>query len=138
LRIGYLLWAVFVHEGYASALVEEVEFREAPFLALILRRWRGLRHGVANGDRRAVAGDGGEAAAVRVQVGPAASTTRRRNSKCFKLKALRTAAASQIANTQLRAVELERRIREQNDLEARLDDLEGLLEETERRTYAGR
>jgi hypothetical protein len=48
------------------------------------------------------------------------------------------AVASQIANTQLRAVELERRIREQNDLEARLDDLEGLLEEAEERTYAGR
>jgi hypothetical protein len=48
------------------------------------------------------------------------------------------AVAGQIANTQLRAVELERRIREQNDLEARLDDLEGLLEEAEERAYAGR
>jgi hypothetical protein len=52
----------------------------------------------------------------------------------------RSAAAvcGQIANAQLRAVELERRIREQNDLEARLDELEGLLEEAEERTYARR
>jgi len=48
------------------------------------------------------------------------------------------AIASQIANTQLRAVELERRIREQENLEDRLDDLEGLLEEAEERTYARR
>jgi len=48
------------------------------------------------------------------------------------------AVASQIANTQLRAVELERRIREQENLEDRLDDLEGLLEEAEERTYARR
>jgi hypothetical protein len=43
------------------------------------------------------------------------------------------AVCSQIANARLRAVELERRIREQNDLEARLNDLEGLLEEAEER-----
>jgi len=39
------------------------------------------------------------------------------------------AVANQIANTQLRAVEVERRVREQDDLEIRLDELEGLLEE---------
>lgn len=44
------------------------------------------------------------------------------------------AVAGQIANTQLRAIELDRRVREQNDLEDRLDELEGLLEEAERRT----
>jgi hypothetical protein len=39
LRIGYRLWAVFVHEGYASALVREAESPPAAFLALHLR-WR--------------------------------------------------------------------------------------------------
>ena len=49
------------------------------------------------------------------------------------------AVANQIANTQLRAVEVERRVREQDDLEIRLDELEGLLEEAEERsTYGGR
>src|SRR5215213_4587453 len=42
------------------------------------------------------------------------------------------AVANQIANTQLRAIELERRVREQDDLEKRLDELGGLLEEAER------
>jgi len=42
------------------------------------------------------------------------------------------AVANQIANTQLRAIELERRIREQEELEERLDELEDLLEEAER------
>src|SRR5918996_65950 len=42
------------------------------------------------------------------------------------------AVANQIANTQLRAIELERRVREQDELEERLDELEGLLEEGER------
>ena len=42
------------------------------------------------------------------------------------------AVANQIANTQLRAIELERRLREQEELEERLDELEGLLEEAER------
>ena len=42
------------------------------------------------------------------------------------------AVANQIANTQLRAIELERRVREQDELEQRLDELEGLLEEAER------
>jgi hypothetical protein len=42
------------------------------------------------------------------------------------------AVANQIANTQLRAIELERRVREQDELEERLDELEGLLEEAER------
>jgi hypothetical protein len=41
------------------------------------------------------------------------------------------AVANQIANTQLRAIELERRVREQEELEGRLDELEGLLEEAE-------
>jgi hypothetical protein len=44
------------------------------------------------------------------------------------------AVANQIANTQLRAIELERRVREQDELEERLDELEGLLEEAERTT----
>jgi hypothetical protein len=42
------------------------------------------------------------------------------------------AVANQIANTQLRAIELERRVREQEELEERLDELEDLLEEAER------
>jgi hypothetical protein len=47
--------------------------------------------------------------------------------------------ANQIANSQLRAVEVERRVREQDDLEIRLDELEGLLEEAEERSrYGGR
>jgi hypothetical protein len=46
------------------------------------------------------------------------------------------AVANQIANTQLRAIELERRIREQNELEGRIDELEDLLDEAERRTNA--
>ena len=49
------------------------------------------------------------------------------------------AVANQIANTQLRAVEVERRVREQDELEIRLDELEGLLEEAEERSrYGGR
>jgi len=48
------------------------------------------------------------------------------------------AVANQIANTQLRAVEVERRVREQDDLESRLDELEGLLEEAEERREYGR
>src|SRR5215211_5208728 len=49
------------------------------------------------------------------------------------------AVANQIANTQLRAVEVERRVREQEELESRLDELEGLLEEAEERSkYGGR
>ena len=48
------------------------------------------------------------------------------------------AVANQIANTQLRAVEVERRVREQDDLEIRLDELEGLLEEAEERSTYGR
>ena len=50
-----------------------------------------------------------------------------------------TLVANQIANNQLRAVEVERRVREQDDLEIRLDELEGLLEEAEERSrYGGR
>ena len=48
------------------------------------------------------------------------------------------AVANQIANTQLRAIELERRVREQDELEERLDELEGLLEEAERTTAHAR
>jgi hypothetical protein len=49
------------------------------------------------------------------------------------------AVANQIANTQLRALEVERRIREQDELEGRLDELEELLEEAERSaSYARR
>src|SRR3954454_9790947 len=48
------------------------------------------------------------------------------------------AVANQIVNTQLRAVEVERRVREQDDLEIRLDELEGLLEEAEERSRYGR
>src|SRR5918997_5680310 len=49
------------------------------------------------------------------------------------------AVANQIANIQLRAIELERRVREQDELEERLDELEDLLEEAERsRTHARR
>jgi hypothetical protein len=43
------------------------------------------------------------------------------------------AVANQIANTQLRAIELERRVHEQDELEERLDELEGLLEAPHRR-----
>jgi len=47
------------------------------------------------------------------------------------------AVANQIANTQLRAIELERRVRDQDELEDRLDELEDLLEEAEgSRMYA--
>src|SRR5215218_4344934 len=48
------------------------------------------------------------------------------------------AVANQIANTQLRAIELERRVREQEELEERLDELEGLLEEGARSTRHAR
>src|SRR5829696_105262 len=48
------------------------------------------------------------------------------------------AVANQIANTQLRAIELERRVREQDELEGRLDELEDLLEEAERATTHAR
>src|SRR5829696_9161985 len=48
------------------------------------------------------------------------------------------AVANQIANTQLRAIELERRVRDRDELEGQLDELEELLEEAERRTYVSR
>ena len=48
------------------------------------------------------------------------------------------AVANQIANTQLRAIELERRVRDQEELEERLDELEDLLEEAERATTHAR
>jgi hypothetical protein len=48
------------------------------------------------------------------------------------------AVANQIANTQLRAIELERRVREQDELEGRLDELEDLLEEAESTTRHAR
>jgi hypothetical protein len=43
------------------------------------------------------------------------------------------AVANQVANTRLRAIEVERRMREADELEERLDELEGVLEEAERR-----
>ncbi len=51
----------------------------------------------------------------------------------------RAAVANQLINTRLRAVEVERKIREQEDLEARLEALEGALERRKgenRRGYA--
>jgi|SRR5215217_68605 len=48
------------------------------------------------------------------------------------------AVANQIANTQLRAIELERRVRDQDELEDRLDELEDLLEEAEGSTKHAR
>jgi hypothetical protein len=45
------------------------------------------------------------------------------------------AVANQIANTRLRAIEVERRMREADELEERLDELEGVLEAAERRRY---
>jgi len=48
------------------------------------------------------------------------------------------AVANQIANSQLRAIELERRVREQDELEGQFDELQELLEEVERRTYVSR
>ncbi len=42
------------------------------------------------------------------------------------------AVANQIANTQLRAIELERRVHDQEELEERLDEVEDLLERAER------
>ena len=41
--------------------------------------------------------------------------------------------ANQIANTRLRALEVERRIREADELEGRLDEIEAVVEEAERR-----
>jgi hypothetical protein len=46
------------------------------------------------------------------------------------------AVANQIVNTLLRAIELERRVHEQDELEGRLDELEDLLEEAERTAHA--
>src|SRR5215212_373800 len=43
------------------------------------------------------------------------------------------AVANQVANTRLRAIEVGRRIREADELEERLDELEGVLEDAERR-----
>jgi hypothetical protein len=48
------------------------------------------------------------------------------------------AVANQIANSLLRAIELELRVREHNELEVRWGELEALLEEAERRTYVSR
>jgi hypothetical protein len=42
------------------------------------------------------------------------------------------AVANQIANSQLRAIELERRVHDQEELEGRLDEVEDLLERAER------
>jgi hypothetical protein len=48
------------------------------------------------------------------------------------------AVANQIANSQLRAIELERRVREQDELEQSLDELEDLLEAAEGSTRHAR
>jgi hypothetical protein len=48
------------------------------------------------------------------------------------------AVAGQIANTQLRAIELGRRFREQDALEERMDELESILERAEKGSYARR
>jgi hypothetical protein len=48
------------------------------------------------------------------------------------------AVANQIANTQLRAIELERRVHEQDELEGRLDELNDLLEAAEGSTRHAR
>src|SRR5215208_1613786 len=48
------------------------------------------------------------------------------------------AVANQIANTQLRAIELERRVHEEDELEERLDELGDLLEGAERTTRHAR
>src|SRR5215218_7025476 len=96
LRIGYRLSAVFVHEGYARALVGEAEILPAAFLALFLRRWRGLRHGVAD-DRRAGGGSDGRGAAGRHQVGAAASATPWRTHPIAGGKVATPAAAEQAA-----------------------------------------
>jgi hypothetical protein len=51
----------------------------------------------------------------------------------------RAAVANQVFNILLRAIEVERRVREHDELEGRLDELEALLEEAERSTtYARR
>jgi small-conductance mechanosensitive channel len=43
------------------------------------------------------------------------------------------AVANQVANTRLRALEVERRIREQDELEGHLEELEAMLADAERR-----
>ena len=48
------------------------------------------------------------------------------------------AVASQVANTRIRAIEVERRMREADELEERLDELEGVLEAAERRRHVSR
>ena len=48
------------------------------------------------------------------------------------------AVANQIANTRLRAIELERKIKETDELEGQLDEVKGLLENAERRTHGSR
>ena len=76
MRIDFCLLAVSsVHEADARALIWVAELPKAPFLALLLHRWHGLRLGVADGDRRAAGSD----AAGRHQVRAAASTTRCRS-----------------------------------------------------------
>jgi hypothetical protein len=48
------------------------------------------------------------------------------------------AVANQIANTRLRALEVERRIRDQEELEGQMGEIEAMLEEAERRTGVSR
>ena len=48
------------------------------------------------------------------------------------------AVCTQICNTRLRAIELQHRVAEHDDLAGRWDELEALLEEAERRTHVSR
>jgi hypothetical protein len=48
------------------------------------------------------------------------------------------AVANQIANTQLRAIELERKLHEHDELEGQWEELVAMLEEAERRTHVRR
>ncbi len=53
-----------------------------------------------------------------------------------ELDTKRAAVAAQVLNVKVRAIELSRRAREQDELAHRLDEVEDLLEEAERRTHA--
>jgi hypothetical protein len=48
------------------------------------------------------------------------------------------AVCTQICNTRLRAIELQHRVHERDELAGRWDELEALLEEAERRTHVSR
>jgi hypothetical protein len=53
-----------------------------------------------------------------------------------EVETARAAVANQLLNTRLRALELERRIRESDDMEARLEDLESALSSLDRQGSA--